>query len=124
VRTLTIAMMIAVSGLTAACSAARPSVAVPAPGARPDVADVSAQEAVGAQVTLLLHVDRLQGFRFSKQLVQLGGWGVTLAGTGIDPLLDVRRAFIASYASHDGEVALVMQHTAPEDRVVRALSKL
>lgn len=86
-----------------------------------DNADAVAQRAVDGRVTVTLHVDRLQGFRFSKRLVSLGGWDDALTGTGVDPLLDVRRAFIASHSSHDGDVVIVLQHTAPEEKVAGAI---
>lgn len=90
----------------------------------PDNADAVAKEAVSARVTVELHLDRLQGFRFSKRLILLGGWNEALAGTGVDPLADVHRAFIAAHASHTGDVAIVLEHSAPEDRVAAAIAAL
>lgn len=87
----------------------------------PDNADTVAQQAVDGRVTVTLHVDRLQGFRFSKRLVLLGGWEEALTGTGVDALTDVRRTFIAAHASHNGDVAIVLQHTAPEEKVAAAI---
>lgn len=90
----------------------------------PDTAHAVAQEAVDGRVTMLLHVDRLQGYRFSQRLISLGGWNDALAGTGVDPLKDVHRAFVAARSSHEGDVALVLQHSAPEDKVAEGLAKL
>jgi hypothetical protein len=115
--------MLAALAMNLGCSSARPLPPVTAPAALapPDEADAIAQEAVDARVTVLLHLDRLQGFRFSRELVMLGGWDAVLAGTGLDALRDVKRAFIAAHASHNGDVALVLQHTASEERVGRAI---
>lgn len=89
-----------------------------------DGADMLAQEAVNARVTMLLYLDRMRGFRFSRRLMLLGGWAETLRGTEIDPLSDVRRVFVAAQASHTGQVAVVLQHSAPEERVARSLATL
>lgn len=118
-------------GLVAATSGCSARGSVPAAPARsgaeskvPDNADAVAKEAVAARVTMLLHLDRLQGFRFSNRLMVLGGWDEALAGTGVEPFRDVRRAFIAAHASHNGHVAILLQHTAPENEVTSALVAL
>ena len=113
--------------LTTSCAA--PPAAIPkareeaTPSAR-DQADMIAQEAVDARVTMLLHLDRLRGFRFSQRLMVLGGWADALEGTELDPFVDVQRAFIAARASHNGQVAVILQHTAQEERVIRSILML
>lgn len=107
------------------CRAPLPAAPPPRSAAKvPDTAHAVAQEAVDGRVTMLLHVDRLQGYRFSQRLIALGGWNDALVGTGVDPLKDVHRAFAAAHASHTGDVALVLEHTAPEDRVAAGLASL
>lgn len=123
----TLPLLVALAaGSSLSCAARRPP-AAPAQTAGPkvpDKADVVVQEAVDARVTMLLHLDRLQGYRFSNRLVLLGGWNEAFAGTGIEPFRDVRRTFIAAHASHTGDVAIVLSHTAPEDVVTSALAEL
>ena len=125
------AAFLATLSLNTACAAAKSPVvsetraeAASGVAGLADEADMVAQEAVAARVTMLLHLDRLRGFRFSRRLMLLGGWADALQGTGIDPLRDVRRAFVAARASHSGQVAVVLQHSAPEDRVARSLEAL
>lgn len=118
-----------VGALLFSTSCAAPPAAIPkAPAAASagagDGADMIAQEAVGARVTMLLHLDRLRGFRFSERLMRLGGWADALQGTELDPLVDVQRAFIAAHASHNGQVAVILQHTAEEERVIRSILML
>lgn len=107
------------------CRAPAQVIAPSKPEARvPDTAHAVAQEAVDGRVTMLLHVDRLQGYRFSQRLISLGGWNDALVGTGVDPLKDVHRAFVAAHASHEGDVALVLQHSAPPDKVAAGILEL
>ena len=115
--------ILALAGLVGCAQAVAPAPVKVAQVESPvaDNADTVAQRAVDGRVTVTLHVDRLLGFRFSKRLVSLGGWDDALTGTGVDPLLDVQRAFITSHSSHDGDVAIVLQHTAPEEKVAEAI---
>jgi len=98
-----------------------------APAARPVApceADLVVQEAMNARITVALHLDRVARFRFGRHLAQLGGLDTVLEGTGIDPLRDVQRAFLAARTSHLGQGAIVLHHTADEARVTRAIARL
>lgn len=102
---------------------AAPASSSPAAGARDD-ADLIAQEAVSARVTVTLHLDRLAPHRFARSLVRIGGLSEALSGTGVDPLRDVQRAFLAAHSSYLGDVAIVLQHSADEGLVARSLADL
>jgi hypothetical protein len=116
--------LLALCAVPLGCAAAPPRPAAPADPMARDDAHLIAQEAVDARVTMALHIDRVAHFRFAQYLVKLGGWAEALDGTGIDPLRDVQRAFIAAHTSHLGQVVVVLQHTADEARVKEALAAL
>jgi hypothetical protein len=126
VRSIAFAL-VAFLGMSLGCAKApqRPPLA-PRPGeiVPRDEAAAIAQEAVDGRVTMLLHLDRVRGFRFARQLAQLGAWNILAADVGIDAFEEVQRTYIAAHASHNGQVALVLQHTAPEEKVVAAIAAL
>jgi hypothetical protein len=108
-----------------------PKAAVPAPRtpapADPiarDEAHLIAQEAASARVTVTLHVDRVAHLRLARYLTRLGRWADPLEGTGIDPLRDVQRAFVAGRTSQLDRAVIVLQHSAGEARVAGALAGL
>lgn len=119
-----------VLGSALGCAAPGRAAAPPPPAVAPAVpvareeSDLIAQEAMDARVTMTLRLDRVARFRFARHLVRLGGWGEALAGTGVDPLRDVRRAFLAAPTSHLGRAMIVLHHTADEARVAGALAEL
>lgn len=126
-RSIAVAL-VAFLGLSLGCAAPPrpPAAAPPKPGeiVPRDEAAAIAQEAVDGRVTVLLHLDRMRSFRFARQLAQLGAWNILASDTGIDTFKDVERTFIAAHASHEGQVALVLQHSAPEEQVVAAIAAL
>lgn len=119
-----------VLGSALGCAAPGRAAAPPPPAVAPAAAvareesDLIAQETVDALVTMTLQLDRVARFRFARHLVRLGGWGEALAGTGVDPLRDVRRAFLAAPTSHLGRGMMVLHHTADEARVAGGLARI
>ncbi len=101
-----------------------PPAGAPAVPGAPEESDLIAQEAMDARVTMTLRLDHAARFRFARHLVRLGGWGEALAGTGVDPLRDVQRAFLAAPTSHLGRAMVVLHHSVDEARVAGGLAEM
>lgn len=100
-----------------------PAVATPPPAPR-DTAD-RASAIVDAKVRALLHVDRVKDHPLAPRLVSMKAWGGLFEATGIDPLADVDRAFVAAKNARDqSAVIAVAEHHVSQERLKAAIDKL
>lgn len=100
-----------------------PAVAEPPPRAR-DTADRAAA-IVGANLRVLLHVDRVKDHPLAPRLVSMKAWGGILEATGIDPLTDVDRAFVAAKNARDQRAVMaVAEHHVGPERLKAAIEQL
>ncbi len=128
--------LMVLAGLTAVGCGAAPS-AEPGVAARPDDDDGDAPPppprdahalaagVVSAKLTALIHVDRVRGHPLAPQVAAFDAWGPIFDGTGISPLEDVDRAFVAAQSARDGKaiIAVAEHHVEPE-RIAAALDTL
>lgn len=127
--------LIVLAGLTAVgCGAApvvEPQVApvvaddeeVPPP--LPRDAHQLAANIVSAKLTALIHVDRVRGHPLAPQVAAFDAWGPIFDGTGIEPLKDVDRAFVAAANARDGKAIIaVAEHHVEPARLSAALDTL
>jgi hypothetical protein len=121
-RTLTL-VSLAFLAVNTGCVEVRPlPAAAPRVRAAGEDADLIAQEAVSARVTMALHLDRVAHMRIARRLVRLGGWDEVVSDIGLDPLREVQRAFVAARSSRLDRAVIVMQHSAEEARVSAAIA--
>ncbi|MEM9694131.1 MAG: hypothetical protein AAGA56_16400, partial [Myxococcota bacterium] len=89
---------------------------------RPRDADERAVQLVGAKVRATLFMDRLSGHRLGDELVAQEQVRRVFAGTGIDPRRDADRVFVAARSlQNQVDVAVLVEHHAPPDKVEAAL---
>ena len=123
-------LLVVVALLTVGCGGATPEPAVSPPAAPepippPRDAHEVATSLVGAKITALIHVDRMRGHPLAPRIVKMDAWAGIFEDTGIEPLEDVDRAFVAAADARDQENALVViEHHKDEAAVKAALSKL
>lgn len=104
-------------------SSLEPSGSPPAPAPR-DTAERAAA-IVGAKLHVLLHVDRVKEHPLAPRLVSMKAWGGILDATGIDPLEDVDRAFVAAKNARDQRAVIaVAEHHVDEERLRKAIDEL
>lgn len=100
-----------------------PVVVEPPPRAR-DTAERAAA-IVGAKVRVVVHVDRLKDHPLAPRLVSMKAWGGIFEATGIDPLEDVDRAFVAAKNARDQRAVIaVAEHHVDEQRMKAAIDQL
>lgn len=83
-----------------------------------------------AGATIALNVD-LQRIRNTALLLEtealldiIPEWQALLAGSGIEPMRDLQRVFVASPTLERGSVVIAADHQLPHDRVVGAVTQL
>lgn len=100
-------------------------VVVEAPPAPPRDAHLRAVEVVGAKVTAMVFVERIRDHALAPRIAKMDAWAGVLEGTGIDPLHDVDRAFVAGRNLSDQAGAIaVAEHHVPPERIAAAMKKL
>lgn len=97
---------------------------VPEASAGRDDAAMIVQDVVRARVALTLHLDHLEHRRLAPALARLTGLEAALAGTGVDLVRDVRRAFLAARTAGLEQAVIVVQHAADEAVVSRSLAAM
>jgi hypothetical protein len=91
----------------------------------PRNAGALAVKAVGAKLTALIHVERLRSHPLAPQVAGMEAFGPVFDGTGIDPLEDVDRAFVAAANARDEKaVVAVAEHHVEPERINKALDTL
>ena len=91
----------------------------------PRNAHTIASKVVGAKVTALIYVDKVRGHDFAPQVASMDAWGPIFDGTGITPLDDVDRAFVAAANARDQKsVIAVAEHRVEPARIEKALDTL
>jgi hypothetical protein len=123
---------LALLGLSA-CGGAAPQppaalpddLASPAPTATPRNSHQVAASVVSAKLTALIHVDRVRGHALAPQVANLDAWGPIFDGTGIEPLEDVDRAFVAAANVKDRKAVIaVAEHHVEAERIEKAIDTL
>lgn len=126
-RALGFALLLGLSatGLGApGCAHERP-VAAQAPKPKPRNADRIATELSGAKLTSMLRMDRLRGHPLAPKLAALDDVRELLEGTGVDPVRDFERVFVASSGIHrDDKAVIVAEHKLAEDKLKAAMDAL
>jgi hypothetical protein len=80
---------------------------------------------VNAKLRVLLHVGRVKDHPLAPKLVKMEAWGGLFEATGIDPLADVDRAFVAAANANDQRAVIaVAEHRVAEARLTAAIGKL
>jgi hypothetical protein len=94
-----------------------------APPAR-DAHDI-ATRLVGAKITALIHVGRMRNHPLAPRIAKMDAWAGVFEGSGIEPLTDVDRAFLAAADARDQENAMaVIEHHVDAPKVKAALGRL
>ena len=102
---------------------ATPADAPPPPP--PRNAHEMAREIVQGEIGVLVHVDRVRKHKLAPRLQTLPGVGDTFEGTGIEPLRDVDRIFVAAKDASDREaVIMVAEHHVPPEKVKAAMQAM
>lgn len=126
-RALGIALLLGLtaSGLgTSGCAGKQP-IEAQAPKPKPRNADRLAVELAGAKLTSLLRMERLRGHALAPKLASLDEVRELLEGTGIDPVRDFERVFVASSGIHrDDKAVIVAEHKLSEDKLKLAIDAL
>lgn len=122
--------LLAAAALTGCAGTPPPEVAPPPIEAEPAPvrlrdAHTRAAEIVGAKLEALLHTKHLVGHPLAPRLVAMDAWGGIFEGTGLDPLRDLDRAFVAAANARDRTaVVAVAEHHVPEADLAAAIDKL
>ncbi len=123
---LLLALGLAAASLTIAPACARtqaPAAAAPAP--KPRNAATLATEISGAKLTSMIRIDRLRGHALAPKLSELEDVQVLLEGTGIEPVRDFERVFVASSGvNHDDAAVIVGEHGLPDEKLKAAIDVL
>src|SRR5690606_26972304 len=102
-----------------------PPVVVEPPPSPPRDAHLRAVEAVGAKVTAMIYVDRVRGHALAPRIAEMDAWAGILEGTGIDPLRDVDRAFVAGRnLESQADAIVVAEHHVPPEKISAAMKKM
>lgn len=125
-RTLGIALLLGLTAIGATTGCGRPQpVAAQAPKPKPRNAIQLAIELSGARLTSMLRVDRLRGHALAPKLAELDDVRELLEGTGVDPLRDLERVFVASSGVHrDDKAVIVAEHKLAEEKLKAAMDAL
>lgn len=105
----------------AACGGAEPAAEVPdsAPkeAPRPKDAPVIATQMIGGKMSALIFMERVRPHSAAQKALELGAVKEMLDGTGLDPLNDVKTAFVTGPSAASQRAVLFAEHTVPEDRI-------
>lgn len=94
----------------------------PAEPPKPRNAHQIASSLVGGQVDAMIYVDRLRHHPLGPRLAAMRLWGKLFDGTGIDPLQDLRRAYVTAPTLQAEEQAIAVgEHDLPAERLRAAL---
>lgn len=110
-----------------ACKGSQPAPppVVEAPRPKPKNAQLLALQIVQGKVGTMVYVDRLRGRPAAVKLVQAGYLGDLFEGTGVDPMRDLERVFIASTGiKRSDRAVIVAQHKLDEPRLRAAVDTL
>jgi hypothetical protein len=111
-----IALVFALSACAPTIEEVPPAVVVEPPPPPPRDAHLRAAEVVGAKITAMVYVERVRGHALAPRIAKMDAWSGVLEGTGIDPLRDLDRAFVAgrNLTDQSGAIAVAQHHVAPE----------
>jgi hypothetical protein len=113
-------------GLPACTGAAPPTPqSAEAPRPKPKTAHLLALQIVQGKVGTMIYMDRLRGRPAAIKLAQAGYLGDLFEGTGVDPMRDLERVFIASTGITDHDRAVIVaQHRLQQAQLREAIDKL
>lgn len=102
-----------------------PDGVAPVPPPAPD-AHERAIAATGAKIYGTLHVERIRNHPLAPQLIEMASQETkVLEGTGIEPLQDVDRVFVAAKSAKDPEAVMaVLEHHVEADRLKTAMQTM
>lgn len=126
-RAIGIALLLGLSaaGLGATGCAGKQPIQAQAPKPKPRNADRLAVELSGAKLTSMLRMERLRGHALAPKLAALDDVRELLEGTGVDPVRDFERVFVASSGiHHDDKAVIVAEHKLSEDKLKAAMDAL
>jgi hypothetical protein len=84
-----------------------------------------ARAVVGAEIGTFVYMDRVRKHKLAPRLAAMPGVGDIFEGTGIEPLRDVDRAYVASKNATDREAVIaVVEHHVKPDKVKGAMQAL
>ena len=104
---------------------AEPAVVDEPPAPAPRNAAELASAIVHAKLTTLIHIDMVRDHPLAPRVAALEAWGPVFDDTGIDPLEDVERAFVAAANAKDQQAVIVVaEHHVEAERLKKAMDKL
>jgi hypothetical protein len=111
--------------MAAACGPSTPEPEIPDEPESTRNADVLAAQVVRARVSALVFMDRVRSHALAPRLASLDAFSEAFAGTDIEPVRDVDRAFIAARSARADDAAIaVAEHHLEAARVEGAMRRL
>jgi len=102
-----------------------PAHPVEAPRPKPRNAHLVALQIVQGKLGTMVYVDRLRGCPAAEKLARAGYFADLLDGTGLDPMRDFDRVFVASTGiTRDDRAVVIAQHKLTADRLRSAVDVL
>lgn len=124
-RSLVLSVALAVTALAGCGPSATEKTAEVAPPQKPRNAADIARAIVNARVGVMVWGDRVRGHAVADKIRALDLLGPALEGTGVDPIRDVRAAYVAATGvTRDDLAVAIVQHLLPDEQVRTGLDAL